>query len=502
MPRLLEVDALRGAWFLRTDHLHFLFREPLALPPTTAAAANGGATAGSADLADEAEVSARLRRHADLPSLVVPVAAHDRSTWGDLRGGPLPPTAAQLRAWRRVLWRGARRGDAPPPWRAAAAAAAAAEPPAVARAAAANPRLVPPARAAGAAAGRPPLLLLLRDARDAAALRPLYLALRDPASLYEPRMVDLGGGGGAEGGGGCAAVMAAVGGSADECARASAVYELRGGGGGPAAASEAVCAGLSIELDELLRATRPAAIVMPRAAAAAAADDAASEAAREAAAAHGVLALVIPAEEAGLLEWVALVPPAALGRWHVPRVHVSVITHRRPASLSRLLRSLSSAHYLGDAVSLSFSIDAGADAQTLSLARTYPWAHGPRSATLRVRRGGLIAAVVESWFPEDERSYGLLLEDDIEVSPYFYVYLKLVLLGYVYATDAPPTNLAGHLAVHAAPRRAADAAAADRRLQDDPRAAGRGAARGVALFAAAAVLVGLALLPEALARVP
>ena len=41
VPRLLEVDALRGAWFLRTDHLHFLFREPLALPPTTAATADG-----------------------------------------------------------------------------------------------------------------------------------------------------------------------------------------------------------------------------------------------------------------------------------------------------------------------------------------------------------------------------------------------------------------------------------------------------------------------------
>ena len=219
--------------------------------------------------------------------------------------------------------------------------------------------------------------------------------------------------------------------------------------------------------------------MLPRAAAAAAAaDDAASEAAREAAAARRA-ALVIPAEEAGLLEWVALVPPAALGRWHVPRVHVSVITHRRPASLSRLLRSLSSAHYLGDAVSLSFSIDAGADAQTLSLARTYPWAHGPRSATLRVRRGGLIAAVVESWFPEDERSYGLLLEDDIEVSPYFYVYLKLVLLGYVYATDAPPTNLLG-ISLYT-PRLVDCGCRGGSMLHDDPLAAGRGAARGVAL---------------------
>ena len=177
-------------------------------------------------------------------------------------------------------------------------------------------------------------------------------------------------------------------------------------------------------------------------------------------------------------------------------VHVSVITHCRPASLSRLLRSLSSAHYLGDAVSLSFSIDAGADAQTLSLARTYPWAHGPRSATLRVRRGGLIAAVVESWFPEDERSYGLFLEDDIEVSPYFYVYLKLVLLGYVYATDALPTNLLGislytpRLVELRMPRRRIDVFKTIRSLQG-------AAPREARSITAAAVLVGLALLPEA-----
>ena len=312
-------------------------------------------------------------------------------------------------------------------------------------------------------------------------------------------MVDLGGGG-AEGSGGYAAVMAAVGGSADECARASAVYELRGGGGGPAAASGGVRRAEH-------RTRRVAPRDAPRRDRAAAGGGGGGGGRRRGerggargGGGRGVL-LVIPAEEAGLLEWVALVPPAALGRWHVPRVHVSVITHRRPASLSRLLRSLSSAHYLGDAVSLSFSIDAGADAQTLSLARTYPWAHGPRSATLRVRRGGLIAAVVESWFPDDERSYGLLLEDDIEVSPYFYVYLKLVLLGYVYATDAPPTNLLGislytpRLVELRMPRRRIDVFTTIRSLQG-------AAPREASLFAAAAVLVGLALLPEAVARVP
>ena len=47
----------------------------------------------------------------------------------------------------------------------------------------------------------------------------------------------------------------------------------------------------------------------------------------------------------------------------------------------------------------------------------------------RVAKGGLIAAVVESWVPSDAHSYGILLEDDIEVSPFFYLYAKHPLLS-------------------------------------------------------------------------
>ena len=113
-----------------------------------------------------------------------------------------------------------------------------------------------------------------------------------------------------------------------------------------------------------------------------------------------------------------------------------MVTHRRPASLRRLLRSLRCAHYFGDPVDLAFSLEAGADNETISLAAGWEWPHGQRRASRRAVKGGLIAAVVESWYPSGDHSYGLLLEDDIEVSPLFYLYMKLTLLRYVYAAEA------------------------------------------------------------------
>ena len=77
-------------------------------------------------------------------------------------------------------------------------------------------------------------------------------------------------------------------------------------------------------------------------------------------------------------------------------------------------------HYFGDSVDVTISIEAGSSSQTLSEVGEWRWAHGAKHVHTRVLRGGLIAAVVESWFPTTAHSYGLLLEDDIEASPFFY----------------------------------------------------------------------------------
>lgn len=42
-------------------------------------------------------------------------------------------------------------------------------------------------------------------------------------------------------------------------------------------------------------------------------------------------------------------------------------------------------------------------------------------------------AIVESWFPASNHSYGVFLEDDIEVSPLFYAWAKFAILKYRYS---------------------------------------------------------------------
>jgi glycosyltransferase involved in cell wall biosynthesis len=116
--------------------------------------------------------------------------------------------------------------------------------------------------------------------------------------------------------------------------------------------------------------------------------------------------------------------------WAMPKISVNVVTHNRTASLARLLRSLAEAHYLGDEVPLTLNIESGADEGTLELVESFEWIHGPKRVRRRVIPGGLVRAVAESWYPSNDHDYGLVLEDDVEVSPLFYAWLKYTLREY------------------------------------------------------------------------
>ena len=116
--------------------------------------------------------------------------------------------------------------------------------------------------------------------------------------------------------------------------------------------------------------------------------------------------------------------------WNVPGVQISIITDSRSHSLSRLLHSLENARYFGDTLDLRINMEDSADPITKQLAGDFQWKHGTVFVHHRVTHGGLLTAVVESWYPRSNDSYGLLLEDDVEVSPLFYAWLKLALLRY------------------------------------------------------------------------
>jgi hypothetical protein len=95
-----------------------------------------------------------------------------------------------------------------------------------------------------------------------------------------------------------------------------------------------------------------------------------------------------------------------------------------------LLRSLSAAKFYGDGIDLRINIEQDCDFETLEIGRNFSWPHGSVFLHRRVVHAGLLPAIVESWFPRDNDTYGLLLEDDVEVSPMFYAWVKMSILKY------------------------------------------------------------------------
>ncbi|KAK6926781.1 hypothetical protein RJ641_008500 [Dillenia turbinata] len=142
--------------------------------------------------------------------------------------------------------------------------------------------------------------------------------------------------------------------------------------------------------------------------------------------------VLLPVSSVSKVLWMADLRSTALPNWNRMRVSVNIITQNRVKSLTRLLNSLKNAYYLGDEIPISFNMDSRVDEATIKLVGTFDWPHGPKTLRRRIIQGGLIRAVSESWYPASDDDYGLLLEDDIEVSPYYYLWIKYVLLAYHY----------------------------------------------------------------------
>ncbi|KAF9078066.1 hypothetical protein BDP27DRAFT_1253079 [Rhodocollybia butyracea] len=133
--------------------------------------------------------------------------------------------------------------------------------------------------------------------------------------------------------------------------------------------------------------------------------------------------------------WMSTLTSQEWRDWNVPQVSLSVITKDRPQSLSRLLESISDAKFYGDKVDIRINLEQSSDLETLGIINDFRWNHGSMFVHHRVIHGGLLTAVAESWFPHSNDSYGVLLEDDVELSPFFYAWIKMALLRYRYGTN-------------------------------------------------------------------
>ncbi|KAA3489536.1 Glycosyltransferase family protein 2 [Gossypium australe] len=148
--------------------------------------------------------------------------------------------------------------------------------------------------------------------------------------------------------------------------------------------------------------------------------------------ANGTALVLLPRSSVSKILWMADLRSTALQNWNRMRISVNIITQSRAPSLTRLLKSLSDAYYIGDEIPISFNMDSKVDEATIKLVDSFEWLHGPKTLRRRIIQGGLIRAVSESWYPTSDDDFGLLLEDDIEVSPYYYLWIKYALLAYHY----------------------------------------------------------------------
>ena len=102
---------------------------------------------------------------------------------------------------------------------------------------------------------------------------------------------------------------------------------------------------------------------------------------------------------------------------------IVVIAYNRPASFSRLLSSLSQAHYpQGVPVRLVISIDADGDPAVKVIAESFSWTHGSKDLIFHETNLGLREHVLRCGDLSQTFGSVIVLEDDLYVAPYFYDY--------------------------------------------------------------------------------
>ncbi|KAH0582711.1 hypothetical protein H2248_010631 [Termitomyces sp. 'cryptogamus'] len=146
----------------------------------------------------------------------------------------------------------------------------------------------------------------------------------------------------------------------------------------------------------------------------------------------GSVSVRLPRIDLPHTEWMGSLSLSEWKNWNQPRIDISIITNNRPLSFTRLFKSLNETHFYGDTVDLRINVEQSADDETLKIVQNVHWPHGTVFLHHRIVQGGLMQAVVESWYPGSNDTYGLLLEDDVELSPLFYAWAKMSLLRYRY----------------------------------------------------------------------
>ncbi|KAK2140665.1 hypothetical protein LSH36_1282g00001 [Paralvinella palmiformis] len=112
---------------------------------------------------------------------------------------------------------------------------------------------------------------------------------------------------------------------------------------------------------------------------------------------------------------------------------IIVLTFNRPESLRKCLTHIAKLYTLGDKVSIDIWIDRSKDGKvdesTLNISREFQlnWTQGQVCVHIQQRNAYIIGQWIDTWRPrENSHEIALILEDDIDISPLTYKWLKLM----------------------------------------------------------------------------
>ena len=110
---------------------------------------------------------------------------------------------------------------------------------------------------------------------------------------------------------------------------------------------------------------------------------------------------------------------------------VFVFAFQRVLLLRRLWQSLLNAHYFQCNVDVKIFVDRARDAETWQSVRLevqqMKWPHGKLNIILRSTHVGLVGNILSAWEPpNNHRERAIFLEDDVEVSPWFFYFLMQI----------------------------------------------------------------------------
>lgn len=107
---------------------------------------------------------------------------------------------------------------------------------------------------------------------------------------------------------------------------------------------------------------------------------------------------------------------------------VIVLTYDRPASLQRCLESTRKAEYDGKRIDLAVWVDRSTEGvvndDVIKTARDFAWPHGTKTVHVWNWHVGIWGQWIDSFEATDDNDSAVILEDDLELSPFYFRWLQ------------------------------------------------------------------------------